>query len=86
MDGTRKEERESVYNEFSIIYINNNSFIWYMPFIKELLKYSNQYFIETGTYKGDTVEWARNMFLYNSLYLFRYLTAEELLYLWFIYP
>lgn len=67
MDGTRKEERESVYNEFSIIYINNNSFIWYMPFIKELLKYSNQYFIETGTYKGDTVECVRMSKIYDSI-------------------
>jgi len=27
-----------------------------MPFVNELLNYSNDYFIETGTYRGDTLE------------------------------
>ena len=28
----------------------------YMPFINELLKYTNNVFIETGTYKGETLD------------------------------
>ena len=31
-----------------------------MPFIKELINYKNEYFIETGTYEGDTVDIAVN--------------------------
>ena len=31
-----------------------------MPFINELLKYKNDYFVETGTYEGDTTEFALN--------------------------
>ena len=31
-----------------------------MPFINELLQYKNDYFVETGTYEGDTTEFALN--------------------------
>jgi hypothetical protein len=30
-----------------------------MPFVRELLQYTNDVFIETGTYKGDTLEFVR---------------------------
>ena len=31
-----------------------------MPFLNELLQYKNDYFIETGTYQGETVDIAVN--------------------------
>ena len=31
-----------------------------MPFINQLLNYTNEYFIETGTYRGDTLEIIKN--------------------------
>lgn len=37
-----------------------------MPFVNELLNYSNDYFIETGTYRGDTLEMVKNK--YKNVY------------------
>lgn len=39
-----------------------------MPFTTELLQYSNEYFIETGTYRGDTVEMVRTTKIYDFIY------------------
>jgi len=39
-----------------------------MPFINELLQYSNEYFIETGTFRGDTIEVANQSNLYKQIY------------------
>jgi len=37
-----------------------------MPFINQLLDYTNEYFIETGTYRGDTLEIIKNN--YKNVY------------------
>ena len=37
-----------------------------MPFINDLLNYTNEYFIETGTYRGDTLEIIKNN--YKNVY------------------
>ena len=37
-----------------------------MPFINQLLNYTNEYFIETGTYRGDTLEIIKNN--YKNVY------------------
>lgn len=39
-----------------------------MPFVSELLKYSNDYFIETGTYQGDTLDIIKNSNKFKYLY------------------
>lgn len=39
-----------------------------MPFVRELLKYTNDYFIETGTYQGDTIEIIKNSKKYKNIY------------------
>lgn len=39
-----------------------------MPFVRELLKYSNDYFIETGTYQGDTIEIIKDSNKYKYIY------------------
>ena len=39
-----------------------------MPFINSLLKYTNDYFIETGTYQGDTVQAVYDSGLFKTIY------------------
>lgn len=39
-----------------------------MPFVPELLRYTNDYFVETGTYQGETIERVRDSHLYQHLY------------------
>jgi hypothetical protein len=39
-----------------------------MPFVNELFKYTNEYFVETGTFQGDTLEMARASNKYNTLF------------------
>ena len=39
-----------------------------MPFIDELLKYTNDYFIETGTYQGETIDIIKNSNKYKYIY------------------
>ena len=39
-----------------------------MPFVNELLKYNNDYFIETGTYQGDTIDIVKNSNKFKYIY------------------
>lgn len=39
-----------------------------MPFINDLLKYKNEFFIETGTYCGDTITIVYDANQYNHIY------------------
>ena len=43
-------------------------FIYIMPFVIELLQYTNDVFIETGTYKGDTLEFVRESNKFKTLH------------------
>ena len=39
-----------------------------MPYIDKLLQYKNNYFIETGTYKGETIDIIYKENIYNYIY------------------
>ena len=39
-----------------------------MPFIHELLKYTNDYFVETGSFRGETTELVKNSGLFKHVY------------------
>jgi len=39
-----------------------------MPFVNELLKYTNDVFVETGTYRGDTLEFVRKSNTFQFLH------------------
>jgi hypothetical protein len=43
-----------------------------MPFINELLRYKNDFFIETGSYKGDTIDVVNKSGLFKNIYSIEY--------------
>lgn len=43
-----------------------------MPFIPELLKYRNKYFVETGTYKGETTQLVADSGFFDTIYTLEY--------------
>ena len=39
-----------------------------MPFVRDLLRYTNKYFLETGTYQGDTTQLVADSGLFEKIY------------------
>jgi len=43
-----------------------------MPFVNQLLRYKNDYFVETGSFKGDTIDIVNKSGLFKNIYSIEY--------------